>query len=63
MQRALRRFTATETLDAGNKWLCSGCNRRVRARKQLTISLPPALLTIHLKRFSFGSYGGKLVGS
>lgn len=56
---ALSEYTRKETLDAANKWKCSGCKKKVCATKQLTIFRPPLTLCIQLKRFSFGSgFGG-----
>jgi ubiquitin carboxyl-terminal hydrolase 36/42 len=56
---ALSEFTRKETLDAANKWKCSGCKKRVCATKQLTIFRPPLTLCIQLKRFTFGGgFGG-----
>lgn len=60
LDAALRAFTEAEILDDDNKWQCDGCKRRVRARKQLTVRRPPAVLVLHLKRFAFGRYGSKL---
>ncbi len=51
---AFKEFTRKETLDAANKWQCSGCKRKVCATKQLTCFRPPLSLCIQLKRFSFG---------
>ena len=53
LKSALDAFTVTETLSNGNEWRCGGCNRKVKATKQLTISTPPQVLIIHLKRFSY----------
>ena len=33
---------------------------QVRAIKQITVHEPPNVLTIHLKRFEFGSFGSKI---
>jgi hypothetical protein len=56
---ALKEYTRRETLDAANKWKCSGCKKRVCATKQLTCFRPPLSLCIQLKRFSFdGDMGG-----
>jgi hypothetical protein len=56
---ALSEYTRKETLDAENKWKCSGCKKHVCATKQLTIFRPPLTLCIQLKRFSFGGgFGG-----
>lgn len=60
---ALRRFATPEVLDADNLYKCDKCGKKSRARKQLTMRYPPNVLTIQLKRFSFGGllggYGGK----
>ena len=61
VERAFRDFTRTETLDVNNQWKCSGCKKRVCAKKQLTVFRPPLSLVIQLKRFTFGS-GGMLGG-
>lgn len=54
----LRRFSATETLDADNKWKCPRCKQAVCAKKRMTIRRPPAILNLQLKRFAFGAGGG-----
>ena len=51
---AISEFTRKETLDSENRWQCSGCKKRVRATKQLTVFRPPLSLCIQLKRFTFG---------
>ncbi|KAL1217538.1 Ubiquitin carboxyl-terminal hydrolase 23 [Cardamine amara subsp. amara] len=52
LQRALLRFTAVELLDDGAKvYQCERCRQKVKAKKQLTVSKAPYVLTIHLKRF------------
>ncbi|XP_010443509.1 PREDICTED: ubiquitin carboxyl-terminal hydrolase 23 [Camelina sativa] len=52
LQRALLRFTAVELLDDGAKvYQCERCRHKVKARKQLTVSKAPYVLTVHLKRF------------
>ena len=50
-------FTQKEQLDEDNKWRCSGCKKRVRAIKQLTVFRPPLSLVIQLKRFTFAGGG------
>lgn len=55
---ALREFSRKEVLDSDNRWRCSGCKKRVRATKQLTVFRPPLSLCIQLKRFSFSEFGG-----
>ncbi|CAN0116678.1 unnamed protein product, partial [Ectocarpus sp. 13 AM-2016] len=53
LQAALRRFTAPETLGAGNEWKCGGCNKLVDAEKNLSVFKPPNALVFQLKRFGF----------
>lgn len=53
LKSALDAFSVTETLTNGNEWKCDGCNKKVKATKRLTISTPPQVLIIHLKRFSY----------
>ncbi|CAM9838465.1 unnamed protein product [Ectocarpus sp. 12 AP-2014] len=53
LQAALRRFTAPETLGAGNEWKCGGCNKLVEAEKNLSVFKPPNALVFQLKRFGF----------
>ncbi|KAL5698924.1 ubiquitinyl hydrolase 1 [Ranunculus cassubicifolius] len=50
--KALRNFTDVEELDGGEKhYQCQGCNKKVKAIRQLTIHKAPYVLTIHFKRF------------
>ncbi|CAN8248417.1 unnamed protein product [Cochlearia groenlandica] len=52
LQRALLHFTAVEFLDDGAKiYQCERCKQKVSAKKQLTVSKAPYVLTVHLKRF------------
>ncbi|XP_029434584.1 ubiquitin carboxyl-terminal hydrolase 16 [Rhinatrema bivittatum] len=63
VQRCLYQFTQNEKLSESNKLLCNECTRRqlsergkkkhvyTSAIKQMLISLPPPILTLHLKRF------------
>eukprot|EP00499_Haloplacidia_sp_CaronLabIsolate_P012147 CAMPEP_0196769176 /NCGR_PEP_ID=MMETSP1104-20130614/380_1 /TAXON_ID=33652 /ORGANISM="Cafeteria sp., Strain Caron Lab Isolate" /LENGTH=463 /DNA_ID=CAMNT_0042139261 /DNA_START=145 /DNA_END=1532 /DNA_ORIENTATION=+ len=60
IERALKHFTATEKLDADNRWQCDGCKRKVIATKRLTLRHPPLVLTLLLKRFAFGDFLGKI---
>ncbi|CDW55374.1 ubiquitin carboxyl terminal hydrolase 36 [Trichuris trichiura] len=48
---ALAHYTRMETLSNENAYLCPRCNKRVSARKILTIHCAPNVLTVHLKRF------------
>ena len=52
---AFAEYTRKEQLDAQNKWRCSGCKKRVRAIKQLTVFRPPLSLCVQLKRFSYSA--------
>lgn len=49
---ALRKFVAVDHLKGANKYKCEKCKKPVTAEKQFTIDEAPAILTIHLKRFS-----------
>eukprot|EP00602_Paraphysomonas_sp_CaronLab_P010687 CAMPEP_0185038222 /NCGR_PEP_ID=MMETSP1103-20130426/33611_1 /TAXON_ID=36769 /ORGANISM="Paraphysomonas bandaiensis, Strain Caron Lab Isolate" /LENGTH=794 /DNA_ID=CAMNT_0027576553 /DNA_START=86 /DNA_END=2470 /DNA_ORIENTATION=+ len=60
IQDAIASFTKPEKLGNGNEWNCDGCKRKVHAVKQMTISTPPAVLVLHLKRFSFGNMFDKI---
>ncbi|KAL1308786.1 hypothetical protein HN51_050804 [Arachis hypogaea] len=57
LEEALRRFTSTETLDGENKYNCVRCKSYERAKKKLTVSEAPNVLTIVLKRFQSGKFG------
>ncbi|KAJ0984725.1 hypothetical protein J5N97_003081 [Dioscorea zingiberensis] len=57
LEEALARFTATEVLDGENKYHCTRCNSYERAKKKLTVSEAPNILTIALKRFQSGKFG------
>ncbi|XP_027355033.1 ubiquitin carboxyl-terminal hydrolase 16-like isoform X2 [Abrus precatorius] len=54
---ALRRFTSTETLDGENKYHCVRCKSYEKAKKKLTVSEAPNVLTVALKRFQSGKFG------
>ncbi|KAL2340024.1 hypothetical protein Fmac_007964 [Flemingia macrophylla] len=54
---ALHRFTSTETLDGENKYHCVRCKSYERAKKKLTVSEAPNVLTVALKRFQSGKFG------
>ena len=55
---ALRGFTAKEILEGSNAYKCPRCNGLVKASKQMLIGSAPPVLTVHLKRFGFGGFGG-----
>jgi len=50
---ALDKFIVTENLDAGYK--CESCGKVGRATKQSRLAAIPPILTLHLKRFRYGS--------
>jgi len=52
---ALDKFTAIENLDSGYK--CEKCSKIGRATKQSRLVSIPPILTLHLKRFRYGSDG------
>ncbi|KAL5201142.1 hypothetical protein ABZP36_035496 [Zizania latifolia] len=57
LEEALHRFTSTEVLDGDNRYHCSRCKSYERAKKKLTISEAPNILTIALKRYQSGNFG------
>lgn len=57
----LRVFCSRERLDSSNKWLCPRCHVPREATMSTAITRMPAILLIHLKRFSFnGPFRDKL---
>lgn len=53
VQQAFKRFARAEALDAGYK--CEKCSKVGRATKQSRLASIPPILTLHLKRFRYGS--------
>jgi ubiquitin carboxyl-terminal hydrolase 36/42 len=60
VDKALKRFTAGESLDGANKYKCPKENRGVRAVKRMTVETAPSVLVIQLKRFEFSMSGRKI---
>ncbi|XP_021758930.1 ubiquitin carboxyl-terminal hydrolase 17-like isoform X1 [Chenopodium quinoa] len=56
LQQALKKFTASEMLQGNNKYYCSRCKSYEKAKKKLTVSQAPNILTIVLKRFQAGNF-------
>lgn len=54
---SFRKFYKADVLSGDNKYRCSGCNKRVVAKKFSRLCTAPRVLTIHLKRFSFSAFG------
>ncbi|KAI9106565.1 hypothetical protein K1719_022093 [Acacia pycnantha] len=57
LEEALRQFTSTEALEGENKYHCVRCKSYENAKKKLTVSEAPNILTIALKRFQSGKFG------
>lgn len=57
VQQALERFISSEHLDSGYK--CEKCGKLGKATKTSKLASIPPILTLHLKRFRYGSGGGK----
>lgn len=53
LRELLHRHLQPETLDAENKWLCSGCQNKVCAAKSQEYGQLPQDLVVHLKRFRY----------
>ena len=57
----LSAFTTAETLRKSEAWYCSACKQHQQASKKIDLWAAPAVLILHLKRFSFTStYRDKL---
>eukprot|EP00899_Mesostigma_viride_P025181 jgi/Mesvir1/5848/Mv00640-RA.1 len=57
LETALASFTAPEWMEGDNRYRCDSCKSYVRGRKQLSIHIPPNILTVSLKRFQVGRFG------
>lgn len=55
LEGCLQAFTKEETLDGENRPICSGCRKRRKSEKSLSIHRFPPVLVIHLKRFQYDS--------
>lgn len=53
ISEALARFTSEESLDSGYK--CEKCGKVGKAKKTSKLAAIPPILTLHLKRFRYGS--------
>eukprot|EP00578_Thalassiosira_sp_NH16_P031936 CAMPEP_0181077706 /NCGR_PEP_ID=MMETSP1071-20121207/1096_1 /TAXON_ID=35127 /ORGANISM="Thalassiosira sp., Strain NH16" /LENGTH=902 /DNA_ID=CAMNT_0023158973 /DNA_START=146 /DNA_END=2854 /DNA_ORIENTATION=- len=58
--QALERFISSEHLDSGYK--CERCGKLGKATKTSRLASIPPILTLHLKRFRYGSAGGGIAG-
>ena len=58
IEELLRRFSHPELLDDENKFECTTCSEKVLAAKYHTITSPPRLLLLHIKRLTFSKDGG-----
>jgi len=54
LEECLRYFTSAESLEGGEFWLCERCQESRRATKKITLIRDhlPAVLVVHLKRFT-----------
>ncbi|KAL4076196.1 cysteine proteinase [Scleroderma citrinum] len=52
LKEAFKKFVAVDYLKGADKYKCEKCKKPVVAEKQFTIHDAPAVLTVHLKRFS-----------
>jgi len=60
VQQALERFISSEHLDSGYK--CEQCGKLGKATKTSKLASIPPILTLHLKRFRYGTGGSKRRG-
>jgi len=61
VSHSLQRFACAEDLDAGYK--CEKCGKVGRATKQMRLASVPPILTLHLKRFRYGTSDPSLSNS
>lgn len=59
----LQAFCATEALTGSNQYDCDRCKGRHDAEKSLSLSQPPDVLCVHLKRFSYHNVWGSKVST
>lgn len=59
LSNALQRFACAEDLDAGYK--CDNCGKVGKATKQMRLASIPPILTLHLKRFRYGTSDPSIV--
>ncbi|KAI6135060.1 cysteine proteinase [Pisolithus croceorrhizus] len=52
LKEAFKKFVAVDCLRGADKYMCERCKKPVVAEKRFTIHTAPAVLTVHLKRFS-----------
>ncbi|KAF9226692.1 cysteine proteinase [Gyrodon lividus] len=52
LKEAFKKFVAVDYLKGADKYKCEKCKKAVIAEKRFTIHDAPAVLTVHLKRFS-----------
>ena len=55
LTECLRQFSREDLLVGGNVYKCSKCQKRVSAKKQMTVHRSPPCLTLQLKRFNLFS--------
>jgi len=60
IQQSFNKLCKRETLSGANSYKCEKCKRTVIATKQFKIAETPNVLVLHLKRFQFGGFTGKL---
>ena len=53
LSACLRNFSATETLNGSDKFLCDTCCSLQEAQKRMRIKRLPRVLLLHLKRFKY----------
>jgi uncharacterized UBP type Zn finger protein len=56
LYKSLTMFKEVETLGENDTWYCNKCKNHVLADKQMELWTTPAVLVLHLKRFSYTRY-------
>lgn len=61
VEKALERFTRSESLQDDNAYKCPKCKKRTSATKRFSVHQAPNIATIQLKRFEYNRFfGGKI---
>lgn len=55
LKNSFKKFVESEIMEDDNAYFCEECNKKIRARKTVSIDRPPNILIVALKRFEFDS--------
>lgn len=52
IEKALFEYLKPEILEGDNAYMCSGCNKKVKAKKGIKLEKLPKIMTLQLRRFT-----------